>query len=103
MKTPLSLTATAILGVAFATITAQGVEGEKGAATTQPQAVQGGPAKTTKVVRTAVTGSRIPRAIKLEHYSSGTEMALTVIDRKELDRLGTGSLNQAMKKAPMFR
>jgi outer membrane receptor for monomeric catechols len=104
MKTSLKLGAITLLGLAFTLTTALGGEGGQSTLKSKsPKPAKTSSAKATKVEQVQVTGSRIPRRATLCNYTTDTDLTLTVIDRKQLDRMGAANVNEALKKTPMFR
>jgi outer membrane receptor for Fe3+-dicitrate len=104
MKTSLKLGAITILGLAFTLTTALGGEGNQSTLKAKsPKLAKAGSATATKVELVQVTGSRIPRRATMCNYTTDTDLTLTVIDRKQLDRMGAANVNEALKKTPMFR
>ncbi len=59
------------------------------------------PAQTRKV---QVTGSRIPRTVRVaEKTTPDTEMSLAIIREEQLRSAGSGNLKEALKKQPNIR
>ena len=104
MKTSTRLTAIVVLGVALSSLAAYGVEESRSAGQIKSsKASKRASNQATKVEKIYVTGSRIPREVKRANYPSGTELTLTMIDRKQIDRLGAADVTEVMQKVPMFR
>lgn len=50
-----------------------------------------------------VTGSRIPRKARKSTLGRDVDMSVMVVDRKQIDSLGGGTLAESLRKVPMLR
>jgi UDP-N-acetylglucosamine:LPS N-acetylglucosamine transferase len=50
-----------------------------------------------------LTGSRIPRKVRKSAHPRDVDMTVAIIDRKQIDLLGGGSLTETLRKSPMIR
>lgn len=90
------------LAVAFSSLTAFGAEKSRSCKQTSSPRISGKTScQTAKVTKVYVTGSRIPREVKLSNYPSGTDLTLTMIDRKQMDSMAAANVGELLKKVPM--